>query len=112
MPDLDRTFEALGDPTRLAVVRLLRQRPRRSSELADALSLPRPAMSKHLGVLRRAGLVDESRLEDDARGRVYALRRPAIAEARGWLEDVERFWTEQLESFGRHVEATYGRGKP
>ena len=55
---LSRTFEALADPARLAVVRLLRKKPRRSSEIAEALYLKRPATSKHLEVLRQAGLVE------------------------------------------------------
>ncbi len=105
---LDATFVALGDPARLAVIRLLRDRPRRSSDIAAALSLTRPTTSRHLGVLRKAGLVEETTGEDDARSREYRLRPQPFARLRSWLDDVEGFWGEQLGSFKEHVEGTYG----
>ena len=101
---LDRTLAALSDPTRRGVIDVLRRKPRRASEIADALSLSRPAMSRHLRVLRRAGLVREEGLPDDARARVYRLERARIAELRGWLEEVEEFWGEQLHAFKEHAE--------
>jgi DNA-binding transcriptional ArsR family regulator len=103
--DLDHTLTALADPARRAVVDLLQREPRCSSALADALELSRPAMSRHLRVLRQAGLVEEASLEDDARVRVYRLRREPFSELRGWLDDVEGFWTDQLAAFKRHAEA-------
>jgi DNA-binding transcriptional ArsR family regulator len=108
---LDQTFAALGDPTRLAVVSLLRKSPRRSSELADALSTTRPTMSRHLGVLRKAGLIEESSVEDDARARMYRLRPERIADVRTWVEEVEAYWAEQLGGFKAHIEKKYGRGR-
>jgi DNA-binding transcriptional ArsR family regulator len=99
---LDHTFSALADPTRRAVVDLLRREPHRASELADALGASRPAMSKHLRVLRASGLVDTSG-EDDARVRVYRLRPERFGELRDWLDQVERFWTVQLDGFAAHV---------
>lgn len=105
MSDLVDTFAALADPTRLAVVNRLRAAPCRSSELADELDTSRAAMSKHLKVLRRAGLVEEEIQEEDARVRVYRLRRDPFSEARTWIEDVEAFWADQLESFRQHVAA-------
>jgi DNA-binding transcriptional ArsR family regulator len=72
--------------------------------MAEALSTSRPAMSRHLGVLRRAGLVEEDGLEDDARARVYRLRRPPFSELRSWLDEVEAFWTLQLSAFKAHAE--------
>ena len=101
---LDRTLAALSDPTRRGVIDVLRRKPRRASEIADALSMSRPAMSRHLRVLRRAGLVREEGLPDDARARVYRLERARIAELRGWLEEVEAFWGEQLHAFKEHAE--------
>src|SRR5262245_2340678 len=71
--DLDRTLSALADPTRRGVVELLRRKPHRASEIAQALATTRPAMSRHLRVLRKAGLVAPDGLEDDARARVYRL---------------------------------------
>ena len=105
--NLDRTLLALADPTRRGVIDLLRKKPRKASELADALSMTRPAMSRHLRLLRKSGLVSESELEDDARVRMYRLERKPFLELRGWLEEVEAFWADQLAAFKLHAE----RGK-
>jgi DNA-binding transcriptional ArsR family regulator len=104
--NLDRTFAALADPTRRRVVDLLRKRPRRAGELAAAVEMAPPAMSRHLRVLRRTGLVEEENLDDDARVRVYRLRPERFAEVRHWIEEVEAFWAEQLDAFKTHVERT------
>jgi DNA-binding transcriptional ArsR family regulator len=101
---LQATFSALADPARLAVIGLLRRKPLRSSEIARRLSLNRPLVSKHLQVLRKAGLVEERADDEDARARIYQLRAVRFAELRGWLEDVETFWTGQLDAFKRHAE--------
>lgn len=104
-PDsIDRTLAALADPTRRGVIQQLRARPHRAGELADALRMSRPAMSRHLRVLRKAGLVEEDELEDDARVRMYRLRQERLRELRLWLEDVELFWTGQLQAFKDHLE--------
>jgi DNA-binding transcriptional ArsR family regulator len=108
-PDLDRTFVALSDPTRRAVVGLLREKPLRSSEIAAALAITRPTMSRHLQVLRKAGLVEEAALEDDARARMYRLRPERFSELRSWLDQVEAFWNDQLHAFKSHAERKYGK---
>lgn len=108
---IDETLTALADPTRRAVIDLLRHRPRRAGELAEALELLPPAMSRHLRVLRQHGIVEEDHDAadaNDARIRVYRLRPERFAELRTWLEDVERFWTGQLDAFKRHAERTRG----
>jgi len=102
--ELDETLLALADPARRRVIDLLGREPCRSGELAEALALSRPAMSRHLRVLRRAGLVEEASLAEDARVRVYRLRREPFVALREWLEDVEGFWVEQLAAFKRHAE--------
>ncbi len=102
--DLDRTFAALADPTRRGVVDLLRRKPRRAGELAAAFDMSPPAMSRHLRVLRKTGLVEEDSLDDDARVRVYRLRPEPFAKLRGWLDEVESFWTGQLDAFKEHAE--------
>ena len=107
MSDLDRTLVALADPTRRRVIDLLRKEPRRASDIADALGASRPAMSRHLRVLRKTGLVEASE-HDDARVRVYRLRPERFASLREWLEEVEAFWTLELGSFKDHVERTRG----
>ncbi|MBX3232992.1 MAG: winged helix-turn-helix transcriptional regulator [Labilithrix sp.] len=104
--DLDRTLSALAEPTRRAVVDLLRRRPRRAGELAEALSMSPPAMSRHLRVLRKTGLVEEEHAGEDARVRVYRLRPAPFRQLRAWIEDVERLWTLELAAFKEHVERT------
>jgi DNA-binding transcriptional ArsR family regulator len=104
--NLDATLAALADPTRRGVVDLLRKRPRRAGELSAAFDVSAPAMSRHLRVLRTRGLVEEERASDDARARVYRLRPERFGELR--LDEVESFWTEQLDAFKRHTES---RGK-
>jgi DNA-binding transcriptional ArsR family regulator len=100
---LDRTLAALADPTRRRVVERLRERPRRAGELAAAEGTSPPAMSRHLRVLRNAGLVEEERVDGDARVRVYRLRREPFDALSLWLRELEAFWSDQLESFGAHV---------
>jgi DNA-binding transcriptional ArsR family regulator len=100
---LDATLAALADPTRRRVVELLREHPRRAGELAEAFGVSAPAMSRHLRVLRTRGLVEEERVDDDARVRVYRLRREPFDALSLWLRELESFWSEQLESFGAHV---------
>jgi DNA-binding transcriptional ArsR family regulator len=103
---LDRTLAALADPDRRRAIDLLRERPRRAGDLAQAIGLPAPAMSRHLRVLRHSGLVevDKSQPEFDARVRIYSLRPGPMAELREWLDETEKLWTEQLSSFKKHVE--------
>ena len=97
--DLDRTLSALADPTRRRVVDLLTERPRRAGEIAETFGMSRPAMSRHLRVLRTHGLVEEKRDTADARARVYRLRPEPIDELSTWIGEVQRFWDDQLESF-------------
>ena len=101
---LHETFAALGEPNRLAVVHLLRDEPLRPGDIATALSMSRPAISRHLRILRKSGLVEEQTLEDDARGRVYQLRREAFSELHQWLVELEAFWGDQLQAFKAHAE--------
>lgn len=101
---VDRTLAALADPYRRRTVELLGQRPRRAGELAEALDLPPPAMSRHLRALKESGLVEETHPEFDARVRIYALKDGAMADLKKWLADTERLWAEQLASFKAHVE--------
>jgi DNA-binding transcriptional ArsR family regulator len=104
---LDRTLAALADPDRRRAIDLLREGPRRAGDLAQAIGLPAPAMSRHLRVLRQSGLVevDASDPEFDARVRIYSLRPAPMAALRDWLAETETMWAEQLSSFKKHVEA-------
>jgi DNA-binding transcriptional ArsR family regulator len=104
--DLDRTLLALADPTRRRVVELLGKKPQRAGELAAALSLSSPRLSRHLRVLRRSGLVEDTGVEHDARVSLYRLRPERFATLRSWLDDVEAFWTAELAAFKAHAERT------
>ena len=106
---LDQAFTALADPTRRGVVELLRKKPRRAGELADALAMSPPAMSRHLRLLRKTGLVEEEGLEEDARVRVYRLRKEPFLAMRHWLDQVEAYWVGQLDAFKAHAEKTRGK---
>lgn len=107
---LDRTLFALADPTRRGVIDLLRKKPRRASDLADALDMTRPAMSRHLRVLRKSGLVSEEGHDDDARLRIYSLERAPFDDLEGWLSEVRAFWTDQLSAFKAFAEKGGRRG--
>ncbi len=109
-PALPETFAALSDATRMAVIGLLSEEPRRAGDLAAALDMTPAAMSRHLRILRRSGLVGEDGIEDDARVRIYHLRQEPFDQVQGWLEDVRQFWGGQLGAFKRHVEKR-GRNK-
>ena len=106
---LDQTLLALADPTRRRVVDLLRRKPQRAGDLADALSISAPRLSRHLRVLRKSGLIEDGGFEGDARVSLYRLRPERFASLRGWLDDVEAFWTTELSAFKDHVERTRRR---
>ncbi len=101
---LDDTLAALADPTRRRVIDALRSGPRRAGELAEVFRISPPALSRHLRVLRTRGLIEEERVDGDARVRVYRLRRDRFEELRAWLGEVEAFWTDQLDAFRAHAE--------
>jgi DNA-binding transcriptional ArsR family regulator len=102
---LDDAFGALADPTRRRVIELLGKAPHRASELADLVSASRPGMSRHLRILRQAGLVREEGDEEDARARLYCLEQEAFDGVKDWLSSVESFWSQQLDSFKTLAEA-------
>lgn len=102
---LDEAFGALADPTRRRVVELLGKGPRRASDLARAVDASRPGMSRHLRILREAGLVREEDDAEDARARIYRLEPSAFTGVKSWIECVETFWLDQLQSFKVLAEA-------
>jgi DNA-binding transcriptional ArsR family regulator len=101
---LDRTLTALADPTRRWVVEQLRRGPRRAGALAAAGGLSAPALSRHLRVLRRVGLVEGGGVEHEARVRLYRLRPEPLSQLKAWLDEVQGFWDEQLGAFKAHAE--------
>lgn len=106
MSSVDATLVALADPTRRGVIDLLRMRPRRAGEIAEHLGLTRPAMSRHLRVLRTSGLIEPASDDADARAKIYRLLPEPFGQLRAWLEDVERFWSLELAAFTAHAERT------
>jgi DNA-binding transcriptional ArsR family regulator len=112
MNEVDRTLTALADPTRRGVIELLRKQPRRAGDLAAALRMSPPAMSRHLRVLRASGLVEEDHQGEDARVRTYRLRKPPFDALQRWLSEVESFWSAELQAFKVHAERTRGTKKP
>lgn len=101
---LDATLAALADPARRRVVELLGARPHRAGELAEALGLSAPSMSRHLKALKASGLVEEAHPEFDARVRVYALKREGLSALKSWVDRTETMWASQLSAFKAHVE--------
>jgi DNA-binding transcriptional ArsR family regulator len=95
------TFEVLAEPARRHILDLLLERPRAVGELVDAVGLSQPGTSKHLRVLRDAGLVD---VHKDAQRRVYALRVEPLAELDAWLEPYRRLWADRLDALERHLD--------
>jgi DNA-binding transcriptional ArsR family regulator len=104
--DVGLLFEALADPTRRQVVQLLSEGPLRAGEIADSAGVSGSAMSRHLRVLLRAGIIADERPPDDARLRVFHLRPDSMTAIQAWLDQVQAHWGEQLLSFKRHVEGT------
>jgi len=97
------TWAALADPNRRAVLDLLLERPRAVKELVERLHMTQPATSKHLRVLREAGLVS---VRQDAQRRVYALEPRPIAELDAWLAPYRRRWDDRLDALERRLDAT------
>jgi DNA-binding transcriptional ArsR family regulator len=100
----EAAFSALADPTRRAVLDLLRAGTRPAGEIARAFPVSRPAISKHLKILRRAHLVEERR---EGRHRLYQLNPEPLKAVDTWLEEYRSFWSANLSSLKSFVEAEY-----
>jgi DNA-binding transcriptional ArsR family regulator len=92
-----KALEALADPTRRTIVELLAEQELSAGELADRFETSRPAVSRHLRVLREQGLV-QARV--DGRRRVYSLDPEPLEELDEWLSHYRRFWTNRLDALG------------
>lgn len=101
---MHETLAALSDPTRCRIVEELATADRSAGELAALFDISRPGVSRHLRVLREAGLV---RAEPDAQRRVYSLVPQPLAEIDEWLARHRRFWTQRLDA----LETEIARGK-
>jgi DNA-binding transcriptional ArsR family regulator len=94
-------FAAVADPTRRAILDRLRRGNIPAMELADGFRISRPAVSRHLRVLRKAKLVAETK---EGRNRVYSLTPSALQDIDAWIESYRVFWTHNLANLKRHLE--------
>jgi DNA-binding transcriptional ArsR family regulator len=99
---LSETFAALGDPTRLAIVERLAEGDATVKELAEPFSVSLPAISRHLKVLERAGLITRGR---EAQSRPSSLRVEALAEATMWMNARRELWEGRLDRLDRHLKS-------
>lgn len=99
-------FMALGEPSSLRIVDLLRGGPSSVTEIAQALAIRQPQVSKHLRVLSEAGIVA---VEPVARRRIYHLEPEPFERIGDWVESFERLWEVRLDQLGRHLEQTATR---
>jgi DNA-binding transcriptional ArsR family regulator len=95
-------YAALAEPSRRRILDLLRDRERSVNELVACLNLSQPGISKHLKVLRQAGLVD---VRPDGKRRWYGLRAEPLAEVAEWLEPYRRHWSDRFDALEQHLEA-------
>jgi DNA-binding transcriptional ArsR family regulator len=95
-------FHVLAEPARRRILDLLLERPRPVGELVEQLGLSQPGTSKHLRVLREAGLV---RVRQDAQRRWYELQPEPLAEIDEWLRPYRRLWADRLDALERHLDA-------
>ena len=101
---MDAVLHAIGDASRRTMLEILRDHPATVTELADALPIARPGVSRHLRVLREAGLVT---VEQDAQRRVYSLRPEAFVEVDEWLEAYRGLWQQRFDAL--HTEVARGK---
>jgi DNA-binding transcriptional ArsR family regulator len=101
MPDMELSFAAVGEPNRRAILGLLLTSERSVGELEEELGLSQPSVSKHLRVLREAGLV-EARIE--AQRRVYRLNPEPLKEIDAWLIPYRKFWNKHLDALEAHLD--------
>jgi DNA-binding transcriptional ArsR family regulator len=98
---LSPVFQALAEPNRLAIVESLRGGERSVGPLVEAMTLSQPAVSKHLRVLREAGLVD---VRADGQRRLYRVRQEPFVEMHDWLEPYRQMWATHLDRLEAHLE--------
>jgi DNA-binding transcriptional ArsR family regulator len=101
MQSLDLAFAALADPTRRELLQRIGHRPQPVVKLCEGIPMSQPAISKHLRVLREAGLVD---LEKKGREHVYRLSSNGVADISSYVESVSAMWDNALQAFAEYVE--------
>jgi DNA-binding transcriptional ArsR family regulator len=101
---MDVVLQALADGSRRTLLEILRVHPATAGQLAEALPIARPGVSRHLRVLREAGLVD---VRHESQWRIYSLRPEPLAEVDAWLGHYRALWQSRLDAL--HTEITRGK---
>ena len=101
---MDAVLQALSDESRRTILEVLRDHPATVGELSDRLPIARPGVSRHLRVLREAGLVD---VQQDAQWRVYSIQPGPLAELDAWLDPYRALWKQRLAAL--HTEVARGK---
>lgn len=97
---VDTVLQALADNSRRTVLEILRDHPATAGELAEALPIARPGVSRHLRVLREAGLVD---VRQEAQRRIYSLRPAPLVELDAWLDNYRILWRNRLDALHTEI---------
>jgi DNA-binding transcriptional ArsR family regulator len=105
---MDTTFEVLAEPSRRLILDSLLERPHSVGELVGVLKLSQPGVSRHLRVLREAGLVS---VRPEGQRRWYELRAEPIGEIDAWIEPYRRYWAERLDGLEQHLDRKANKAK-
>lgn len=101
---MNLALQALSEPHRMAIIAMLADGERPAGDFVDALPISQPTVSKHLSVLREAGLVT---VRKDAQRRLYRLNPAPLAELDAWLQPYRRFWTDRLDALENHLDKEF-----
>ena len=101
---MNLALQALSEPHRMAIIAMLADGERPAGDFVDALPISQPTVSKHLSVLREAGLVT---VRKDAQRRLYRLNPAPLAELDAWLQPYRRFWTDRLDALEHHLDKEF-----
>jgi len=103
---MNLALQALSEPHRMAIVAMLADGERPAGDFVDALPISQPTVSKHLSVLREAGLVA---VRKDAQRRLYRLNPAPLAELDAWLQPYRRFWIDRLDALENHLDKEFSQ---
>ena len=101
---MHQALQALGEPHRMAIIAMLNDGERPAGDFVNALPISQPTVSKHLSVLRAAGLVT---VRKDANRRLYSLNPAPLAEIDAWLEPYRRFWANRLDALETYLDKEF-----
>lgn len=105
---LDRTFGALADATRRGMLLQLRSGEQNVSELAEPYSMSQPAISKHLRVLERAGLIERRRV---GRNQLVKIRPELADEAADWIQQYTKYWKQRFDAVQQYIDQAQTKGE-